>query len=764
VFLKPPVFSSGEELSFPHPAGLELSSAIITQQPHGLQHSSQIKVGEASKGVKTNRNWLYLKVKGRVQTSTAMIGLALSVGTSSLLLPQQSRRVLADELPPLDLSASKATPQVFPVSLASPFPAVVSLALSPSTQSQEIELAPELLPNVAVQVENTASSVGESVSTELQPFVALNQAPEPETSKSDAQAPALVNQANQPVEQSIFVLNESVVSQPEPSPLPTPNFTLSLTPAPTPLASPTLLPGDGNNVPQQGIIQNELALHPQTVPTSSQPQLVQQPQSVQLPEHEEQMGSRLGDFTGSRLPVQVASTIPVALNPLNPLSDQLSSTEFTLHQVHSGDTLKEIAKVYGVSETVLVEANQLSNPDLIQASQVLKVPQTVTEPVSTLQPVAIAPVLSGKVGAELQQTESDVYRVNPGDTLSAIARKHGVSIEALMLVNNLSNPNYIEVWQQIKLPSTTVAETSSVSATPQKLNKFSLVAANPEAVSDVATVTVDPYIEDLKSEIQTLQSRYQQLSDQPISIASLPSAEVASAVKPVSGTSGLPVQPKNPEFMPTAATQSGLKSRTIAQVPSAAQSSVGGSYAEPVDSVQTRSRQVVATSSLQPDAYAPTVGSQVGRQVSPELPPLAAAETYLPGSSSKFKGYVWPAKGVLTSGYGWRWGRMHRGIDIAAPIGTPVVSVASGVVEVAGWNPGGYGNLVDIRHPDGSLTRYGHNDRILVRAGQYVEQGQQIAEMGSTGFSTGPHCHFEVHPAGQGATNPIAFLPQVGRS
>jgi murein DD-endopeptidase MepM/ murein hydrolase activator NlpD len=103
---------------------------------------------------------------------------------------------------------------------------------------------------------------------------------------------------------------------------------------------------------------------------------------------------------------------------------------------------------------------------------------------------------------------------------------------------------------------------------------------------------------------------------------------------------------------------------------------------------------------------------------------------------------------------------MHKGIDIAAPVGTPVVAAAPGVVVYARWNSGGYGNLVDIQHPDGSLTRYAHNNRLLVREGEAVEQGQQISEMGSTGRSTGPHLHFELHPSGKGAINPIALLPR----
>ncbi len=144
--------------------------------------------------------------------------------------------------------------------------------------------------------------------------------------------------------------------------------------------------------------------------------------------------------------------------------------------------------------------------------------------------------------------------------------------------------------------------------------------------------------------------------------------------------------------------------------------------------------------------------------VSPELPPLSAPETYLPQGAA-VSGFIWPALGEFTSGYGWRWGRMHRGIDIAAPIGTPIVAAADGVVTYAGWNEGGYGNLVEIQHPDGSVTLYAHNDRILVREGDRVQQGQQVAEMGTTGRSTGPHLHFEIHPPGQEPQNPLAYLP-----
>lgn len=145
--------------------------------------------------------------------------------------------------------------------------------------------------------------------------------------------------------------------------------------------------------------------------------------------------------------------------------------------------------------------------------------------------------------------------------------------------------------------------------------------------------------------------------------------------------------------------------------------------------------------------------------VAPQLPTLTAS-AYLPdvqdyGLST---GFIWPADGVFTSGFGWRWGRIHAGIDIAAPIGTPILAAASGTVEFAGWSDGGYGNMIDIRHADGTITRYAHMNDLYVKEGQTVSQSQTIGAMGSTGFSTGPHLHFEIRPNGGSAIDPMVFL------
>jgi murein DD-endopeptidase MepM/ murein hydrolase activator NlpD len=116
----------------------------------------------------------------------------------------------------------------------------------------------------------------------------------------------------------------------------------------------------------------------------------------------------------------------------------------------------------------------------------------------------------------------------------------------------------------------------------------------------------------------------------------------------------------------------------------------------------------------------------------------------------------------VTSCFGPRWGRMHEGVDLAAPAGTPIAAAGAGVVVRAGAAEG-YGNAVLIDHGDGYLTHYGHLSAITVRAGQRVAAGEQIGAEGSTGHSTGPHLHFEVHQgAYPNAVEPTRWMHEHG--
>ena len=128
----------------------------------------------------------------------------------------------------------------------------------------------------------------------------------------------------------------------------------------------------------------------------------------------------------------------------------------------------------------------------------------------------------------------------------------------------------------------------------------------------------------------------------------------------------------------------------------------------------------------------------------PSANPITARST-----KNKYGFFYFPVNGRISSSYGYRRhpisGKImfHRGLDIAAPLGTSIHSVLSGVVSFSGRR-GGYGNLVEIRHSNGIVTRYGHTLRNLVKTGARVKAGTVIAKVGSTGYSTGPHLHFEV--------------------
>ncbi|YAI82068.1 MAG: peptidoglycan DD-metalloendopeptidase family protein [cyanobacterium endosymbiont of Rhopalodia sterrenbergii] len=422
----------------------------------------------------------------------------------------------------------------------------------------------------------------------------------------------------------------------------------------------------------------------------------------------------------------------------------------------------------------------VSTPENDLASTAVLPPYSSTFSKSTFEPSQIeisveststeqARIFPNPQGKLVKNNKS--YRVQPGDTLNSIARHHGLALSELIRANSITNPNLIKVHQSLVLPES--ATKTQYQNLPRKALNIpqsrNLVASSPSRFSDsplpvsVSTlssassvevdqwekqssgnedlemleISVNPssdsYTEQLKTDIANLEQEYA-VETVPGTIKIEPDT-LRKSKPPVLG------QTLNPEWANDRRNSSSSQQQVAQQLPKFRSRLMG---VAPNDAEQYN------------DAFRIPVGTNVG----PELPPLSVPDNYLPNAPMQFTGYIWPSKGVLTSGYGRRWGRMHRGIDIAAPIGTPIIAAAPGEVITAGWNSGGYGKLVKVRHPDGSITLYAHNNRLLVRRGQKVEQGQQIAEMGSTGYSTGPHLHFEVHPSGTGAVNPVALLPK----
>ncbi|MGD1856674.1 MAG: peptidoglycan DD-metalloendopeptidase family protein [Leptolyngbyaceae cyanobacterium] len=354
------------------------------------------------------------------------------------------------------------------------------------------------------------------------------------------------------------------------------------------------------------------------------------------------------------------------------------------------------------------------------------------------------------------------FEVRPGDTVEAIATSLGTTADELAEANGLDNPDFIVAGETLALPEDVTKElavseaaTSLAQAAPEiavggfdgtRLSRLQSTVENPIDASSVlgrlqgaqqAEVAQSPEIATDKADVSAVEDPY---------TADL-LADVSSAQQ-IGGAFD-------------ADSQVALRQAVPSAQPVVVNPEFQASRLETAQDVNQSSQrpELLAAAPLDPSVYVSSPAPATGQVVSPEMPILPSADEYLPEAPDYFNGYIWPARGTLTSGYGWRWGRMHRGIDVAGPVGTPIVSAASGVVERAGWNSGGYGNLVEVRHADGSMTRYAHNSRIIVRSGQRVTQGQHIADMGSTGYSTGPHLHFEVHLPERGTVNPMAMLP-----
>ncbi|OGQ91478.1 MAG: hypothetical protein A2289_18340 [Deltaproteobacteria bacterium RIFOXYA12_FULL_58_15] len=166
-----------------------------------------------------------------------------------------------------------------------------------------------------------------------------------------------------------------------------------------------------------------------------------------------------------------------------------------------------------------------------------------------------------------------------------------------------------------------------------------------------------------------------------------------------------------------------------------------------------KSPQIAASGSLQKTA---TVTKANNPESSNKSLRPQGSQAHAAKNAARYR-FVWPVKGTVNSRFGRRGGGRHDGIDIGARQGAPVVAAADGKVLFAA-NRGGYGNLILIRHADGIITVYAHNQSNTVRQGQKVRAGQTIGRVGKTGRATGPHLHFEVR-RGVKAENPLRHLP-----
>ncbi|TFU16166.1 LysM peptidoglycan-binding domain-containing M23 family metallopeptidase [Thermus tengchongensis] len=353
-----------------------------------------------------------------------------------------------------------------------------------------------------------------------------------------------------------------------------------------------------------------------------------------------------------------------------------------------------------------------------------------------------------------------LYEVKPGDTLAGIAARYGVDPRHIMWSSNLQSDR-LQVGQRLLIPLAAVedrsprvppgvevyrvrpGDTLQGVASRYGISVLDLVSANPslESLDRLVAGSVLYIPRKAKGlvvslpEGQTLVDLAARFGLSPVVVAR------ANGVK-----DPLDLKPGDLVLLP------GIQAKTTYQRLLAKQEAERQARLEAERRRQEELRRLAEERRKQ-QALAQQRARQV-QQAQTQRPQVRRV-SYQEGAMR------WPLSGFrITTYFGQRgaFQRFHTGIDLAAPYGTPIVAAKAGQVEVAGWSSMGYGFHVVLDHGGGVETLYAHMSRIAVRPGQWVEAGEVIGYVGSTGWSTGPHLHFEVRVNGV-ARNPLAYLP-----
>jgi len=306
----------------------------------------------------------------------------------------------------------------------------------------------------------------------------------------------------------------------------------------------------------------------------------------------------------------------------------------------------------------------------------------------------------------------DRIQLARGDTLYGIARRYGLPVRSIIDANNLTPPYGLNAGMMLTLPQVRQqivqpGETLERVAQANGVDVSSLARTN--RMSPPYTIRVGQALILPASAVSLASSR----GDGAIAASPLLSAP-AQKMAATTGTAA-PLRIESDEVPPP---DKPVQMAAATPIPSA------------------------------PDAQDPS-------------PVRAAASPLVPAPAPPAARFVWPVEGRVITSYGTEAGGVHNdGINIAAPVGTPVVAAAAGTVAYVGNELRGYGNLVLLKHQGGYLTAYAHNSTVLVHKGDRVTRGQTIARVGATGAVKEPQLHFEIRN-GRNPVNPATLLPQM---
>ena len=450
-----------------------------------------------------------------------------------------------------------------------------------------------------------------------------------------------------------------------------------------------------------------------------------------------------------------------------------NNDEFITHKVTKGDTLWSISKQYNTPLKPILALNNIKDKDTLSIGQIIKISQD-----------------------NLPAADYTMHTVKKGETLWTIAQRYNLTVNFILVNNNISNSELISIGQEMKIPlyKSTVAETNIVSQAviDKKNNNINNNISQPEKAKPIV------YTVKACDNLWNISRKYGVSVEVIIEVNNLKDKDLLSLGQKLEIPAiGGGVSNSNQKQEPTIVTYTVVKGDTLWSISQRydvkmtsiistnnlkeiSRLSIGQKLKLPITNMD-----IAKAEGYSQDAEAEEIiyyvkkGESlwsISREYNVKLEAIIAANSItdaskisagqqlripnVPGARSNICNFIWPVRGRITSPYGMRVisGRkdFHAGIDIGGPTGTNIVAAESGRVSYAGYMRG-FGNVIILSHDGGYSTVYGHNSVNLVKKGQYVNKGSIIGKLGSTGNATGPHLHFEIRSGGN-PVNPLSYL------
>jgi len=447
--------------------------------------------------------------------------------------------------------------------------------------------------------------------------------------------------------------------------------------------------------------------------------------------------------------------------------------KFINHKVTKGDTLWSISKRYTISLESILTLNNIKDKDTLSIGQIIKIPQN-----------------------NLPAVDYTMYIVKKGDTIWSVAQRYNLSVDLILVSNNIENPELISIGQEIKIPlrKNTITETNIVKQ--EVIDKENSIINNNISYSENAEPIV--YIVKAGDNLWNISQKYGFSVEVIIDVNNIRDKELLSLGQKLEIPAiGGGVSKSNQKQGPTIITYTVVKGDNLWSISQRydvkmnniistnnlkeiSRLSVGQKLKLPITNMDVAKVEGDSQdAAVKKVIYYVKKGENlwsISREYNVKIEAIIAANNItdaskisagqqlrIPnvlGARSNICNFIWPVRGRVTSPFGPRVlnGRkeFHTGIDIGTPTGTNIVAAESGRVSYSGYMRG-YGNVIVISHNGGYSTVYAHCSVILVKKGQYVNNRTIIGKVGSTGYSTGPHLHFEVRLNGK-SVNPLSYL------